>query len=164
MNHLKKTVIPAKTDPDRDILFTRLAGKVFHLTTEKAFPAIVHDGKIGHNREAKYPLNSGSKKSFGRVHGYVCLYDLREASPRRLSLTRELCDFLHPDWLAEEGGKHPVYLVLRPEALDRLVPNPSAFHFCRATGKHLKYLPKTECWHPGDLPLRDVAEVLRLKR
>jgi len=162
MNPPKETIITAQEDPNRERLSANLSGKVFHLTTETAFSAIVRDGKIGPNREARYPLNSGSEKSFGRVHGYVCLYDLREASPRRLSLTRGLCDFLRPDWQAD-GGKHPVYLVLRPEALDRLVPNASAFHFCRATGKHLKYLPGTECWHPGDLPLRDVAEVLLFK-
>lgn len=162
MNPPKETILLAQADPCRVKLFTRLAGRVFHLTTEKAFSAIVRDRKIGHNREERYPLNSGSENSFGRVHGYVCLYDLRKTTPRKLSLTRELCDFLFPDWQAN-GGENPVYLVLRREVLDCLVPNASAFHFCRASGQNLKYLPGTECWHPGDLPLKDIAEVLRFK-
>lgn len=139
-----------------------MRGQVFHLTTKDAFCAILRDAAIGHNRGARYPLNHGSAGSFGRLQGYVCLYDLRGASPQRLALTRKLCDFLYPAWLAEGRGQNLVYLHLRPEAFPRLVPNATAFHLGRLTGRIWKYLPGAECWYPGDLPLSEVGEVLHV--
>lgn len=159
---MKETVIHVAEDPGRRCLLDRLLGTVFHLTSEDAFRAIVRDGGIGHNRDGRFPLNCGSPRSFGRLHGYVCLFDLRNPSPARISLARELCDFLYPDWLTGERAGNPVYLVLRPEAWNRLVPNASAYYVCRASTRTLKYLPGAECWYPGNLPLQDIRAVLHL--
>ena len=159
---MRETIIQTSDDTDRKRLLKRLLGTVFHLTTADAFPGIVRDGRVGHNRNGQYPLNCGSQRSFGRLHGYVCLFDLRNASPAKISLARELCDFLYPDWLTGDRAENPVYLVLRPEACHRLVPNASAYYACRAGGRALKYLPGAECWYPGNLPLEDIGEVLRL--
>jgi len=159
---MKETVIHDPEDPGRKRLLEHLVGNVFHLTATDAFSAIRRDGMVGQNRDGRFPLNCGSQKSFGRLHGYVCLFDLRDASPARISLARTLCDFLYPEWLTGDRDRNPAYLVLRPEAWHRLVPNASAYYACRAGNRILKYLPGAECWYPGNLPLQDIGEVLRL--
>jgi hypothetical protein len=152
-------VLHCGDDPARKQLLETLVGQVFHLTTERAYEAILREGKVGHNREGRYPLNGGSENSFGRLHGFVCLFDLRSPSPRRLALVRRLCDFLDPAWQAG-GGRNPVYLLLGSETFPRLVPNEAAFHLCRLRGRPRKYLPGAECWYPGDLPLGEIAGAL----
>lgn len=85
----------------RDELLGLLREKVFHLTTAKAYRKIRKEGFIFSNQDEKYPLNTGSLKSFGRYNGWVCLFDLRCKSDEEIENALMCYYFLGPSWLKE---------------------------------------------------------------
>ncbi len=85
----------------KEQLLGLLRDKVFHVTTAKAFENIQKDGFIYGNQDAKYPLNEGSLKSFGRCRGWVCLFDLRGKSDKEIENGLNCYYFLMPSWFKE---------------------------------------------------------------
>ena len=66
-------------------------------------------------------------------------------------------DFLRPDWLTthelEQTESHLAYLFLHPARYADLIPN--------SRGQISDFfVPKVECWYPGDMPLAHIEAVL----
>jgi hypothetical protein len=147
-----------------DSLLNQINGRVFHLTTATAFAAIRNSGKVLHNRAERFPLNTSSKQSFGRLMGYVCLFDLRDHS--RSVFQRILDDyyFLGPPWFETECGRFMVsqlaYLILHPSYHGRLIANKAGHDHMRTTGQYLHFIPNGEVWIDNHLPLDWIDTVI----
>lgn len=144
-----------------DKLMSHLRDQVFHITTEKAFKNIIKDSYICHNKSGQFPLNTSSDKSLGRNNGWVCLFDFRIKSEAEIQNTRLCYDFLGPSWFWEYFKEHRklsiVYLILNPGCYDKIIFNKAAKKNCE------QYIPRTECWFPGDIPVEYVDKVVMLK-
>lgn len=146
-----------KNENFRCDLLRRLNGRVFHVTTAAAFENIQRDNFIFHNKSGRFPIHTSSEISFGRKNGWVCLFDLRCQSDDAIQDALEKYDFLRPDWLVDheldQTVSHLAYLFLHPEKYSVLIPN-SQGQLCDF------FIPKVECWYPGDMPLDNIEEVL----
>lgn len=142
-------------------LMPHLRDQVFHVTTEKAFKNIIKDSYIHHNQSGQFPLNTSSDKSFGRNNGWVCLFDFRMKSESEIEKTKSCYYFLGPTWFWEYFKKHSklniVYLILNSTCHDRIIPNSAARGNCG------QYVPITECWFPGNVPVEYIEKVVMLK-
>ena len=109
----------------RDKLLGYLKGQVFHVTTQKAHEQIVKDSFISHNQNKKFPLNCASQKSYGRLNGFVCLFDLRGKSDDTIKETLAKYNFLAPSWFEEIHKDYAVhklaYLIYASEYFDEIV-------------------------------------------
>jgi hypothetical protein len=151
-------------DRATDPLRANLQDRVFHLTTAAAFTEIEREGKVLHNRENRFALNTSSKNSFGRLMGYVCLFDLRHHSQDVLDEIQDNYNFLGPSWFEIERDPLMVseltYLLLHKDFYDQLIPNHAAFDHLRDTGEYLHYVPHGETWIKESLPLGWVDTVI----
>ncbi len=143
----------------KDNLLGKLFGNIFHLTTNTAFEQIRKDGYVYHNRDGRLGINTCSEKSFGRNNGYVCLFDLRNENEITIEETLMRYDFLGPSWFTHYAREfmelNLVYLLLHSDEYDRLISNEIA--------KSGQYVPKTECWYPGNMPLHCIREAFIVK-
>ncbi len=147
----------------KDQLLGLLRDKVFHVTTAKAFESIQKDGFIYENQNAKYPLNESSLKSFGRCRGWVCLFDLRGKSDKKIDNVLSCSyNFLRPEWFVELNESEYytesrlVYLYLSHVYYDELVPNREASQ----NDKSSKFIHEVECWYPGNIPTGHIEKSL----
>jgi hypothetical protein len=147
-----------------DELMRHLRENVFHVTTSEAYERISRDGFIFHNKDDKYSINTGSVKSFGRHNGWVCLFDLRDKTDKEIEDALVCYYFLGPHWFTEYYSDYTerniVYLILSPECFQNLVPNEEARKVWKTSSNYTQYIPKFECWYPGNLPLSCVQKVL----
>jgi hypothetical protein len=81
---------------DRKVLLDCLENQVFHVTTRAAFDGIQQTGEIKNNKSGTLPINTSSTASYGRLQGYVCLFDLRNKSEEVIRHTLECYYFLGP--------------------------------------------------------------------
>ena len=148
-------------------LLRRLRGSIFHLTTKKSFELIREDGFVLHNKERRFALNVASEKSFGRSRGWICLFDLRELSREDIEDTLDRYYFLDPSWFKQYEPdfteSNLAYLYLHPKAYAEIVPNETAMRVWQETKRYEHYVPKTECWYPGDMPLACVEKILLVR-
>jgi len=142
----------------------RLRGKVFHLTTKKAFEKIKTDGFIFNNKNGRFGLNTSSENSFGREQGWICFFDLRNKSDQDIEETLIRYNFLGPSWFCEYGVEfsemNMAYLILNSSSYDKLIRNESPKSSWIENKKGMMYIPETECWYPGDLPLSFIKETI----
>ena len=147
----------------KEQLLGLLRDKVFHVTTAKAFENIQKDGFIYENQNAKYPLNPTSLNSFGRCRGWVCLFDLRGKSDKKIDnvLSRSY-NFLRPEWFVELNKSEYytesrlVYLYLSQAYYNDLVPSREASQ----NDKSSQFIPDIECWYPGNIPIGHIEKSL----
>ncbi|GEM_PF-1269261 len=151
----------------KDLLLDRLLGRVFHLTTRTAYREIQLAGYISDNQSGCFPINTGSTNSYGRLHGYVCLFDLRNDNPEIIQSTLDCYDFLSPWWFSKWGRKYITwdlaYLLLDPQYYNRLIPNSRAYDHYRETGQHVQAIPKSEVWIENRIPLSCIESTLLVK-
>lgn len=151
----------------RDFLLDRLLGRVFHLTSQTAFREIQLTGYISNNRSGCFPINTGSNNSYGRLHGCVCLFDLRNDNSEIIQNTLNCYDFLGPSWFSKYGRKYItwdlVYVFLDPQYYNRLIPNSQADDHYRETGQYLQAIPKSEAWIENRIPLSWIGSTLLVK-
>lgn len=151
-------------DGKSDLLLARLEDQVFHLTTATAFTEIKKTGGVLHNKEGRYGLNTSSERSFGRLMGYVCLFDLRDHSKETLKRILDDYYFLGPSWFEMARGAFKVaelrYLILHKNYYDRIIPNHAALDHLRTTGKYLHFVPNGEVWIEEQLPLEWIDTVI----
>ena len=144
----------------RNDLIRRLKGRIFHLTTAPAFEQIQKDKVIFHNKSGRFPVHTSSANSFGRKNSWVCLFDLRNQSDASIRDALLKYDFLRPDWLTdhklEQTESHLAYLLLHSARYSDLIPN-SQGQLCDF------FVPKVECWYPGDMPLEHIEAVLLVR-
>jgi hypothetical protein len=145
-------------------LLAHLKGKVFHLTTLSAFTAIRKTGKILHNKDCRFELNTGSENSFGRSMGYVYLFDLQNYSAEVIESILDNYYFLDPHWFAKTKRGWVVsqlaYSLLDPAYYKRIILNSTQNDHCKATGKFLQYIPHGEVWIDNHVPLDWIETVL----
>ena len=153
----------------KDQLLGLLRNKVFHVTTAKALESIQKDGFIYENKNAKYPLNESSLKSFGRCRGWVCLFDLRGKSDEEIdNVLSRFYNFLRPKWFVKlneseyYNESRLVYLCLSQAYYNELVPNREASQ----NDKRSQFIPEVECWYPGNIPIGHIEKSLcvRIRR
>ena len=145
-------------------LLQRVRDSVFHITSEDAFDQIRADGFVRHNKDQKFALNAASENSFGRNRGWVCLFDLRNRSEATIEETLIRHNFLEPSWFTRHHPDYTesrlAYLFVAPEAYGEIVPSETAKRAWTQTNRHEQYVPETECWYPGDMPLNNVERAL----
>jgi hypothetical protein len=157
-------VVETLTITDRDVLPRLLMGRVFHLTTRTAYNDILRAGEISNNQSGHLPVNTSSKGSFGRLLGYVSLFDLRASTPEIIQKTLDCYDFRGPSWFARYGRKYThwnlAYLFLNSEYYDQLIPNAMVHEHYKKTGRYLLAIPDSEVWVDQKIPLDWIGQVL----
>jgi hypothetical protein len=153
-------------DPGDDLL-DNLRETVFHLTTRVAFDQIRQDGLVYQNKDGRFALNPTSETSFGRLKGWVCLFDLRNRSQDVIDDTLQMYYFLRPSWFVlydpDYAQADLAYLILDRDAYKKIIPNETARREWSNTGKYRHYVPQTECWFPGNLPIKYIERVLLIR-
>jgi len=144
----------------KEDLLKRLLDHVFHLTTKQAFEQIKFDGFVFHNQGKRFNLNTSSENSSGRKRACVCLFDLRNKNNEDIEFTLERYNFYGPEWFC---GDDLAYLILDSSCYDKIVSNEEVKKICIATNESEHYIPKTECWYPGNLPLACIREAFIVK-
>jgi hypothetical protein len=152
---------------DCEIVLDRLRGQVFHLTTLEAYEEIERAGKISNNQTGIFPINTGSQNSYGRLHSYVCLFDLRHNDPNIIQRTLDCYYFLGPSWFSKHGRKYIswnlAYLILDKKYYDQIIPNSRVHDHYRETGEYLQAIPISEVWMNTNVPLSWVEKVLLVR-
>jgi len=152
---------------DRQPLLDRLIGHVFHLTTRVEYEGIRKVGEVSNNESGCFPINTGSQNSYGRRHGYVCLFDFRENDSQTINNTRSCYEFLGPHWFAAHGRKYItlnlVYLFLDPQYYDHIIPNSRAHDHYKATGEFLQAISGSEVWIENRIPISWIQKTLLVK-
>lgn len=140
---------------------------MFHLTTLEAYGEIERAGEISNNQAGAFRINTGSQNSYGRLHSYVCLFDLRDDDPDILQRTLDCYDFLGPSWFSKHGRKYIswalAYLFLDPQYYDQIIPNSRVHDHCRETGEYLQAIPTSEVWVKTKVPLSWVEKTLLVR-
>jgi hypothetical protein len=151
---------------DKTVLPPRLVGEVFHLTTKESYEKIKECGAILNNQSGHFTVNCSSGKSFGRLLGYVCLFDLR-TDAEIIEHTLDNYYFLGPRWLSKRGRKYITwdlaYLFLDPQYYRQLIPNSRVHDYYRKTGEYHLAVPKSEVWVENSIPLSWIKKVLLVK-
>ncbi len=159
-----KTIRLTCENGETDNLLTHLSGKVFHLTTYAAFSAIRKTGKILHNKDGQFNVNIGSKNSFGRLMGYVCLFDLQNHRPQVLERILFDYNFLGPSWFQQEKNgwivSHLAYFILDSAYEDQIIPNSRAREHLKQTERYYQYIPDGEVWIENHVPLEWIETVI----
>jgi hypothetical protein len=152
---------------DRRDFLDILSNQVFHVTTRDALKGIQETGEISNNKSGALPINTSSNNSYGRLHGYVCLFDLRNKTEKEVQNTLDCYYFLGPTWFMKHGRKfcywNLAYLFLKKEFHDKLIPNFSVFEYWRKSEDYLQAIPDTEVWVEGRIPLSWIERVLKVK-
>jgi len=152
---------------DRKSLLDRLLGQVFHVTTRTAYEEIQRTGEISNNQTGSFPVNTSSQNSYGRLHGYVCLFDLRDDNPNNIQNTLDCYYFLGPTWFSTHSSKYItwdlVYFFLDPQYYNRLIPSSRVHDHYRETGDYLQAVPNSEVWIEDSIPLSWIDKVLLVK-
>lgn len=147
-----------------DDVLKLLSGEVFHLTTKQAFDQIKSDGFIFHNQNRRFKVNTSLKNSSGRKRGCVCLFDLRNKGRDDIDDTFDRYNFIEPPWFCVDGQNFSeynlAYLILNASCCEKIVSSEEVKEVCFESNEPEFYIPKTECWYPGDLPLACIREVI----
>jgi hypothetical protein len=160
-------IIEKRNIQDRKVLMDCLGNRVFHVTIRAAFDSIQKDGGIQNNQSGNLPINTSSMGSYGRLQGYVCLFDLRNKSEEIISHTLDCYYFLGPTWFMRHGRKYIywdlVYLFLKDNYFSELIPNSAAFEYWRQKEDYLQVIPDTEVWIKDSVPLTWIEKALVVK-
>lgn len=151
------STLPVKEIMDfTDTLLDRLRGHVFHVTSLSSFRKIQTDGFIDTNEKSQYKTPFGFPSSYGRRKGYVCLFDLREKSNEDIRFAHDCLPFTHP---TRQLGPLVAYLLLAESAFTKLISPEMAV---KDVGAHrsMAWIPRIECWFPGQITLDFVSSVL----
>ncbi len=145
----------------KERLLAALHGTVFHLTSQHALKLIQESVAIEHNKNERFKLNTNSLKSFGRLMGWVCLFDLRNATPELITDTLDRYNFFFPPGdLGRETSNGLAYLILDSTYYDRLIPYETFNEHVRNTGEYPMAVPKIETWIPDKVPLTWIEKVI----
>jgi len=138
-------------------LLPLLRDRVFHVTPAKGCADICKQGLLKNNQAGKFGFTFGqSVKSYGRLNGCVCLFDLRDISDKKVGESLEKYYFLNPSFCND----NPFFLLVSEGLYPKLISWKKAW-VEKAYEKML--IPYVECWFPGDIPIDGVAEVLEVK-
>ena len=134
-----------------DQLLPQLRDRVFHVTTQEAWPCIEASGRILSSLPDCVPQYDNA----GLRHiGHVSVCDLRSLEEDDLQLAMDAYYFL--DFRKESRG--PVFLFLTESAIEDLAPYHELSDRINSLEKHI--VPFIEAGYAGNLPLEEISEVL----
>ena len=155
------------TEKYEEELLQILKGTVFHVTTKEAFDLIIRSGFVEHNKKQKHDWNQDSEPSFGRGRGWVCLFDLRDATDEHINFTLSRYNFLRPyrftNYQKDFSESNLVYLILNSKYYPELIPNTVVDHLRTKTDPFHLYIPFTECWYQGNIPIEYFTDVVKVE-
>ena len=140
-----------EADLERTLL-PKLRDRVFHVTTQEAWPSIAASGFVlvdPPEDVVKWPYDA-----YFRSICYISLCDLRSLAEDDLELGLERFPFLDP----RRSSTGPVYLFLGRAATERIVTYREVVDRAHSLGKMIA--PHIEGGYPGDLPLTAISDVL----
>lgn len=144
-------------------LLLLLKGTVFHVTTQNSYESIVKCGMICNNKDSKFNLNTASQNSFGRLTGYVCLFDLRNKADDTIDDILEKYNFLRPSWFERYYENYSewnlAYFILSPTYHDKLIPYEKALEDYSTSGIWPHAVPHAETWVSDHIPLKWISKV-----
>jgi hypothetical protein len=152
--------------PYKDSLLASLKGTVFHLTSQRALGLIKNSGAIEHNKDGRFKLNTASEESFGRLNGWVCFFDLRNASSELITDTLDRYDFLRPPGdlgrNSHEDRKEYglAYLILNSTFHNHLIPYEKFNEHVKNTGHYLQRIPYVETWIADRVSITWIEKVI----
>jgi hypothetical protein len=144
--------ITIRRDDLASVLLPILRGTVFHVTSDSAFEQIEATGIVYANAEGEFPFTfPQSASGFGRRRGYVCLFDLREATDDQLRHALDGYYFLNPF-----GRKqNPAFLIMSPAS------HVDVIHWSATRGDYGEmWIPYVEGWYPRNMPLSVIDKVV----
>ena len=150
MYQLRRIELPA-ADLRKELL-PRLRDRVFHVTTQEAWPSIVAAGFV--LVDPPEDVVKWEYDAYFRSVRHISLCDLRSLPKDDLELGLERFPFLDP----RRSSTGPVYLFLGRAATERIVTYREAVDRAHRLGKMIA--PHIEAGYPGDLPLTEVSDVL----
>lgn len=136
----------------RKKLLPKLRGRVFHVTTQEAWPSIAASGFV--LVDPPEDVVKWEYDAYFRSVRHISLCDLRSLAEDDLQLGLERFPFLDP----RSSSTGPVYLFLGGAATERIVPYREAVERAHSLGKMIA--PYIEAGYPGDLPLTEISDVL----
>lgn len=135
-----------------ELLRPALKGRVFHVTTQRAWERIQRAGGIAPNSENQLEPGFGSSaNSFFRNRGCVSLFDFRTATNEQID--ESLCfpfEIIRPD-------RPGVVLLISPELNSALI---DWTEWERTHAWKEMIVPYIECGHPGTIPLTRIDEAI----
>lgn len=135
-------------------LLPKLLGRVFHVTSQERYEAILRVGYVRSNQDgALGDTFPQSKISIARKRGFVCLFDLRNPSREALEWGLGCFYFLAPNPL----GDYLAFLVLSPTAYSQMISWSDIRETLEIGAFHI---PDIECWFPSDVPLAVIERVV----
>jgi hypothetical protein len=146
--------IESKRSELEAIVLPLLRGRVFHVTDAATVESIARSGRIYSNQQAHFTLAFGSTNSYGRIRGWVSLFDLSNTADAEIKEALVCYYFLR---VFHFERTHICLLFIAENAW------PSLIHWQRAredvSGKEM-YIPFVEAWYPGDIPLDLISDSL----
>ncbi|HHT9106196.1 MAG TPA: hypothetical protein ACFYD7_10020 [Candidatus Wujingus californicus] len=145
-----------------------LKGAVFHLTTQASYKSILKDGMIYNNKDGRFDIKKSlSQNSFGRLAGYVCLFDLRDKDDDAIEdILNKKYPFLGPPWFRQP--KQPcddydewnlAYLILSPKYYEKLIPYEKSIKYFNVSDVWQQVIPHAETWISDHIPLEWISIV-----
>lgn len=138
----------------RTTLLDRLRGKVFHVTTQEAWPLIRSTGSVSPNPSNHPVIKKWEYTPYFRQNSHVSLCDLRAVGESDLKIALDRYFFLDP-W---SGNPDPVFLILSPSSVNAIVTYGEAIGDATEAGQVI--VPFIEAGYPGNLPLAEITDVL----
>ncbi len=100
-----------------ETLLPRLAGSVFHVTTQEAAKQILADGEIANNKSGQFKfMYPQAEHSYFRQRGCVCFFDLRSKSQEEIEEALTKYYFLNPF-----SADKPVFFFLNTSFYQNLI-------------------------------------------
>lgn len=144
-------------DDNREEMLSFLKGKVFHLTSKDAYKSILRSSRVCNNREGQFNINTSSKNSFGRLSGYICLFDLRDKNDDTINDILYKYYFLGPTWFKQYSENYSewnlAYMILSPEHYEQLIPYEKVVDHYSFSGDLLQVIPHAEAWISDHIPI-----------
>ena len=140
-----------KADLER-ILLPQLRDRVFHVTTQEAWPSIVASGSV--LVDPPEDVDKWPYDAYFRSVRHISLCDLRSLAEDDLKLGLERFPFLDP----RRSSTGPVYLFLGRASTERIVTYCEAAERANSLGKMIA--PYIEAGYPSNLPLTEISDVL----
>lgn len=152
-------------------LLSHLKNQVFHLTAAKSYGQIIKSGCIANNKDGQFGINPSSERSYGRLNGYICFFDLRAKDEDFVQGALNNYNFLGPTWFTTYGKRiiktNIAYFVLHRNYYNQLIQWEKAIEDYNAAGKpYGKYpygVPRAEAWIENKVPLDWISKVLLVK-
>jgi hypothetical protein len=143
-----------------------LRDRVFHLTPKGNLESILKTRAVCHNGANRFPhASSMSENSYGRLRGWICLFDFRAVDDDVLTENRENYAWddpfrpsVHPmqEFPDSWDDDTTAYLFLDEKAFPSLIPARNVVQ----EPMWRTLIREVECWWPGDLPLDFISSIL----